>query len=214
MAQYECPLDLSTEVRPLRADARRNQARILEAADEVFAAHGPATSTEQIARRAEVAIGTVFRHFPTKAALVEAVFIDRLRRLTATAAELSAGPDPGAAFFTFVTRWAELSAVKHAFADALARDGVDVAGAAAAGEYVRVRAELTAAVGALLERAQGAGAVRADVGTAELDALLIGAARAVEHTAGHPGVRRRTLTIILDGLRPRDGDAVPGAPTP
>lgn len=202
------------KARPLRADARRNQARILAAADEVFAAHGPSTSTEQIARRAEVAIGTVFRHFPTKAALVEAVFIDRLRRLTVTAAQLSADPDPGAAFFAFVTRWAELSAVKHAFADALASEGVDVAAAAGAGEYGRVRAELTAAVRTLLERAQDAGAVRADVGTAELDALLIGAARAVEHTAGDAGVRRRTLAIILDGLRPRGGDAVPGGPTP
>ncbi|RIQ35901.1 SbtR family transcriptional regulator [Jiangella rhizosphaerae] len=59
-----------------------------------------------------------------------------------------------------------------------------------------------------------AGAVRADVGTAELDALLIGAARAVEHAGGDPDVRRRTLAVILDGLRPGRGDAVSRAPTP
>jgi len=202
-----------TAAKPLRADARRNQARVLAAADEVFAASGPAASTEQIARRAEVAIGTVFRHFPTKAALVEAVFVGRLRRLTDTAAELAGHADPGAAFFEFVTRWAELSAVKQAFADALASDGVDVRRAATDGEYPRVRAELTAAVGTLLDRAQRAGAVRADVGTGELDALLIGAARAVEYTADDPEVRRRTLGIILDGLRPRR-DAVADRPTP
>lgn len=193
-----------TAVRDMRADARRNRARILSAADNVFAASGPTASTEQIARQAGLAVGTLFRHFPTKAMLVEAVFVDRLRRLSETASVLADADEPGAAFFEFVGRWATVAAAKHAFADALANEGVDVAGAAATGDYPQVRAELAAAVDDLLTRAQQAGAVRPDIGVAEIDALLIGAARAIEFASGDAGVRDRTLGIILDGLRPQD----------
>ncbi|MGW0478050.1 TetR/AcrR family transcriptional regulator [Nonomuraea sp. NPDC003214] len=187
--------------KPLRADASQNRARILQAADAVFAAKGPSAPTEEIAKRAGVAIGTVFRHFPTKEALVEAVFVDRLRGLAARAGELATADDPGAAFFAFFAEWAELSAAKHTFADALANDGVDVAAAARQGDYPRVREELLKAVGTLLVRAQEAGAVRRDIAVPELNALLIGAARAAEHTRHDPAVHARTLAVVLDGLR-------------
>lgn len=188
--------------RPLRADARRNRARILGAADAVFAAKGPSASTEEIARRANVAIGTVFRHFPTKAALVEAVFIGRLEQLAEAAEGLAGADDAGTAFFDFFRRWAELSAVKHAFADALASEGVDVDAPAREGAYPRVRQRLLGAVETLLTSAQGAGAVRGDIGIAELNALLIGTARAAEHAGAAPDVHARVLAIVLDGLRP------------
>lgn len=190
-------------VRPLRADARRNRAAILEAADAVFAVKGPAAPSEEIARDAGVAVGTVFRHFPTKEALVEAVFVERLRRLAVEARALVAADDPGAAFFGFFRRWAELSATKHAFADALASSGVDVVAVAGKGAYPQVRDELLGAVEALLERAQRAGVVRSDIGVQEVNALLIGAARAAEHAGADDGVRARTLAVTLDGLRPR-----------
>ncbi|WP_243741021.1 TetR/AcrR family transcriptional regulator [Streptomyces sp. 8K308] len=185
----------------LRADARQNRARILESAETVFDAQGPSASTEEIARKAGVAIGTVFRHFPTKAALVEAVFVGRLARLATHAEKLAESEEAGVAFFDFFTTWAELSAAKHSFADALADEGVDVRAAAERGPYPAVRRELAAAVETLLTRAQAAGAVRADIGMPELNALLIGVARAVEQVRDAPAVRRRLLGAILDGLR-------------
>jgi AcrR family transcriptional regulator len=195
--------DAQHRPRPRRADARRNAEAILIAADAVFAVKGPSASTEEIAHQADVAIGTVFRHFPTKAALVEAVFVGRLQQLSDTAQALAADEDPGHAFFEFFGHWAELSAVKLTFADALSADGVDVDASAARGAYPRVRSELMSAVETLLARGQAAGALRDDIGIAEVNAILIGAARAAEHTGEDPAVRARTMRIVVDGLRPR-----------
>lgn len=189
--------------RARRADARRNRARILEAADAVFAEQGPGAVTEDIARRAGVAIGTVFRHFPSKQALVEAVFITRLRFLTEQARALCAAESSGEEFFDFFARWVELSADKQSFVDALTAAGVDVQARAAAGEYPVVRAELLEAVAALLRQAQRAGAVRADIGAPEITALLIGTARALQHAGAQQGPRARLLRVLFDGLRPQ-----------
>jgi AcrR family transcriptional regulator len=190
--------------RPLRADARRNRARVLDAAEEVFAAQGTGASTEEIARRAGVGIGTVFRHFPTKEALLEAVFVGRLHRLAEQAAALADAADPGTAFFDFFHRVVDHAATKNAIADALAEAGVAIPG-----ESSTVGLELQRALAVLLERAQAAGAVRPDVGVAELKALLVGASRAVELTP-EPGVRARTLRVMLDGLRPPAPGRSPG----
>src|ERR1700680_1105959 len=95
--------------RPLRADAQRNRARLLDVAEVVFASKGIAASTEEIAREAGVGIGTVFRHFPTKEALLEAVFVRRLEQLAAHADALADAYDPGAAFFTFFSHVVELA---------------------------------------------------------------------------------------------------------
>jgi AcrR family transcriptional regulator len=185
---------------PLRADARWNRARILAAAEAVFAAGGPAASTEDVAREAGVAIGTVFRHFPTKRALIEAVLVGWLRRLTDEAVALADAEEPGDAFFGFFAHWAELSATKHAFADALAGAGIDV-GAIETTHGQAVRELLTAAE-TLLARAQRAGAVRADLRLPELRALLIGASRAAEYAGRDLAVRARVVALIGDGLRP------------
>jgi AcrR family transcriptional regulator len=187
--------------KPLRADARRNRARVLQAADAVFASKGPSASTEEVAERAGVAIGTVFRHFPTKQALLEAVIVDRLRRLADEAAALADADDPGAAFFAFFTHWAELAATKHALADALADAGVNVKAVESC--HARVVGDLHRAVDALLTRAQRAGAVRDDIRLRELIALLIGASRAAEHAAQDPDLQTRTLAVVFDGLRPQ-----------
>ena len=185
--------------KPLRADARRNQARILDAAEAVFAAKGTAASTEEIARQAGVGIGTVFRHFPTKDALLEAVFFGRLRRLADEVDALAAAEDPGAALFSFFTRVVDQAATKLAFVDALAAAGVELIQHATASP---VGQDLLGAIGALLTRAQRAGTVRDDIGVAELIALLVGTSRAVEHARFDPGVQARTLAVVFDGLRP------------
>jgi AcrR family transcriptional regulator len=176
----------------MRADARRNREKILVAAEEVFGMQGTAASTDDVARTAGVGIGTVFRHFPTKEALLEEIYVVRLRRLIDEADELAGAPDPGSAFFGFFTRLVEQSATKNAYAQALAEAGIDVK---------ETGRELLRSLGGLLARAQQAGAVRPDVGVPELIALLIGASRAAEHASADPLVRDRTIMILLDGLR-------------
>lgn len=188
--------------RPLRADARRNRARVLEAADAVFASKGPSASTEEVAEQAGVAIGTVFRHFPTKQALLEAVIVERLSSLASEAAALADADDPGAAFFEFFAHWVKLSATKHAFADALADAGVNVKAVESC--HARVVGDLHRAVETLLTRAQRAGAVRDDIRLPELIALLIGASRAAEHAGRNTDLQARALAVVFDGLRPHD----------
>ncbi|GAB3860737.1 TetR family transcriptional regulator [Micromonospora andamanensis] len=186
--------------KPLRADARRNRERVLAAAEEVFAEGGPAASTEEVARRAGVAIGTVFRHFPTKEELVQAVFAQRVRQLVDEAETLSTADDAGAAFFAFFVRLTELSIAKHAFADVLAGAGIDVG--AIGRTHPQETSHLRAAVSTLLTRAQRAGAVREDVRTPEVLTVMIGIARAAEQTPSDSQVLARVLDIVFDGLRP------------
>jgi AcrR family transcriptional regulator len=181
---------LSTD-KPLRADARRNRARVLAAADEVFTAKGVAAPTEEVARHAGVGVGTVFRHFPTKEALLEAVLVERFERLAGEARDLAGGGDPGAALFGFLERVVGQSASKNAFIDALAASGIDPADAVA-----DVGRDLRAALDLLLARAQETGTVRDDVRTSELIALMVGASHAARHSD-------RAAAIIFDGLRPR-----------
>jgi AcrR family transcriptional regulator len=186
-----------TLARPLRADARRNRARLLEVAEQVFADRGIGASTEEIARQAGVGIGTVFRHFPTKEALLEAVFVGRLARLGERAAALSESEEPGPAFFAFFALVVDQASTKNAFADALAAAGVNVQAVTSG-----VSGEFGEAMTGLLNNAQQAGAVRPDIGVHELKAVLIGAARAVEQGGDDPAIRVRILAIMLDGLRP------------
>src|SRR5215471_4249673 len=102
----------------MRADARRNRARVLEAAEAVFAARGTSASTEEIALRAGVGAGTVFRHFPTKEALLEAILADRVARLGEEARSLAASADPGAALLGLFARMVEEAAVKKTYVEA------------------------------------------------------------------------------------------------
>ena len=144
----------------MRADARRNRARILAAAEEVFAARGAAASTEEVAAAAGVAIGTVFRHFPTKQDLLGAILKDLLADLSE-----KAGDDD---LFAFFTRVVTVAAEKKFVVELLAGHGVEV------GVAGPVQA-LSSAVGELLTNAQDAGTVRADVRLDEVLALLTAA---------------------------------------
>ena len=181
--------------RSLRADAQRNRQRILEAADAVFAAKGPAASTEEIAQRAGVGIGTVFRHFPTKEALLQAIIEKVAVRLAEDTERLLLEGDPAGAFHAFFRRMVEESAERKTVVDLLSEAGIDVT-------VAKPLHKLRQAVEDLLANAQRAGTVRDDVRAPEVMALLVGVCQAALHTAWEPGVRERTLKIVFDGLRP------------
>jgi AcrR family transcriptional regulator len=195
----EPPSETEREGRPLRADARRNRARVLEAAREVFAAEGLGVPLDEIARRAGVGAGTVYRHFPTKEALFEAVVTDHIEALTrvgrAALAGIAEGGDPGEAFFHYLTVVVADAGSKMDLAGALVSAGADLQPVtlAAAGDLREV-------LGELLARAQSVGAVRADVDVADLHALVGGAVAAERARAAdaRPG---RLTQIISDGLR-------------
>ncbi|MGI5330699.1 TetR/AcrR family transcriptional regulator [Actinomadura nitritigenes] len=188
--------------KPLRADALRNRAKVLAAAEDVFAEQGTSASTDEVARRAGVGIGTVFRHFPTKESLLEAVLVALLERLAGEARELASAADPGEAFFGFFARVVSQAATKQAVTEALAEAGVDAREATG-----RTGPHVKDAIGTLLERAQRAGAVRADIGPAEVTALLAG----ISFAAGRAGGSDDVLRIAFDGLRPQDGETAQAA---
>jgi AcrR family transcriptional regulator len=180
--------------RPLRADARRNRARVLDVAAEAFATEGLAVPIDEIARRAGVGIGTVYRHFPTKEALFEAIVLDRIRRLAEMAQTARSEPDPGSAFFTFFTCVIDAGTVNKAMFEALATAGeVDTTALRDAS------GKLLTSLGDLLASAQRAGAVRADIGVGDLRALMAGALAMERAGDGPPG---RMVAIVCDGLRP------------
>lgn len=183
--------------RRLRADAARNRAKVLDAARAAFAEHGTDAQVEDIARRAGVGVGTVYRHFPTKQALAEALMAERFDVLIANARELAEGPDPWQA----IARSFELCATTQERDQAYAAVLASVAGAAPVGPPgERQKAELTAITERLLARARAAGAVRADLTAADMPPLYCGLASVVQ-----AGVAdwRRYLELLLDGLRPR-----------
>ena len=184
---------MSTPDRPLRADARRNRERVLTAAREAFAESGYGVPLDAIATRAGVGPGTVYRHFPTKEALFEAVTVARVRELVVIAEAGVEAADPGAALDALLGRIAEEAVAKRDLPDALG--GVGEAAVAVA------RTELHGALDRLLARARAAGAVRAGIGAAELLALLKGLLQAVQDSAD-PDLPARLLAVVRDGLRP------------
>ena len=181
-----------TGPRPLRADAVRNRARILEAAETVFAAEGIEVPVDLIAEKAGVGVGTLYRHFPTKEKLCEAILLERLTELTADAQALADADDPVAAFFGFLEHIVEEGAAKRDLLVAVM--GASVAFEEAAAE---VKEGLRAAVDVLLERAQAAGAVRPDVTAAAVMALV----GATCHAAHGAAPSQDLLAIVCDGLR-------------
>jgi AcrR family transcriptional regulator len=171
----------------LRADAQRNLERVLDAATEVFAASGPDTSIDEIARRAGVGHATVFRRFPTKDDLMLAVIERRVAEIRAIAVEELAAPDPGEAFYRFITRIAELHMAAPGLHECVARCG-DKPGAD----------DLDPLGEKLIARAQRAGTVRRDLKPADVKLLV----QSVLHSAPRQHWRRY-LAVVLDGLRPR-----------
>ncbi len=185
----------SPSARPLRADAQRNRDRVLEAAEVLFAAEGIEVPVDAIAEKAGVGVGTLYRHFPTKEKLCEAILLERLSSLTLDARALAEAADPGAAFFGFLEQFVALGAAKRDLLVAVMGAGVEFEMAAA-----DVKEGLHAAMDTLLRRAQAAGAVRPDV-TALMVMSLVGATcQAATHASAAPA--SNLLAIICDGLRP------------
>jgi AcrR family transcriptional regulator len=186
--------EMAQPVRPLRADAARNRARVLEVAYETFAAEGLSVPIDEIARRAEVGAGTVYRHFPTKEALFAAVIEDRMQHLVNDGYALLTSVGPGEALFAYlrslVLQW---GATDRGLVDALAGLGIDI-------ETVAPDAEdaFLAMLGDLLSAAQQAGAARRDIGVREVKSILVGC-QAME--AYNSALAERVTDLVFDGLR-------------
>jgi AcrR family transcriptional regulator len=180
--------------RPKRADARRNYEKVLAAAREAFAEGGESTALEEIARRAGVGIGTLYRHFPNRQALLEALYLEEVEEICRSAAQLE-GADPWEALNSWFERFIAYVATKRALASEL-MNYLD----ADASLFKASRASLFAAGEPLLARAQEAGVVRQDVTIAEVIQMVMGIAKI---PAGDPAQTKHILRIALDGLRYR-----------
>jgi len=186
---------MSVPARPLRADAARNRARVLQTAYDAFAAEGLSVPVDEIARRAGVGAGTVYRHFPTKEDLFGAVVEDRLRHIIAAGRALLDEPGPGEALLEFLRRMVlEFGATDQGLVDALGGLGIDVESVAPGADDA-----FCALLGELLVAAQRAGTVRPDVDVPEIKALLVGC----QAMQGYDTARAARVTdVVIDGLRP------------
>jgi AcrR family transcriptional regulator len=183
------------EVPPMRADARRSHERLLTAATEAFAEKGAEAPLEDIAKRADVGIGTLYRHFPTRLDLQEAVYRTQVSMVCAQGADLADSPDPGDAFAGWLRALARYLVTKRGLASALiAAKGKDSEVISTCSQVIRSTADR------LLQRAQEAGAVRADLTSMDVMMLVHGLVVATERT---PEQADRLLSITLDGLRSR-----------
>src|ERR1700688_627902 len=178
-----------------RADAVRNRERVLEAAKAVFSAGGPEASLEAVAKRAGVGIGTLYRHFPTREALFEAVYRREVQQLTELAEQLKSEAEPVDALRRWLRSNVEFIATKNGMMAALAL-AVQSSSELTAFSFDR----LTKAVGALLDRAIAAGEIRADISPEDLLRALVGMC----YLHDQPGWEKsvvRLLDVFVDGLR-------------
>ncbi|MBP2324780.1 AcrR family transcriptional regulator [Kibdelosporangium banguiense] len=180
----------------MRADARRNRDKLLEAARKAFATEGLSVPVDEIARRAGVGAGTMHRHFPTKESLLEAIVVSHVEVLVEEARVLDDTDDPGAAFFGFCFGMVERGMANRALAEVLAGVGFDAQARIAA-----VAEQLEQAIERLVERAQAAGAVRSDIGMAEIHVLLNSVHFASERANGDAEMAMRVMAVVCDGLR-------------
>jgi AcrR family transcriptional regulator len=185
---------LSQTERPVRADAARNRARVLEVAYETFAAEGLSVPIDEIARRAGVGAGTVYRHFPTKEALFQAVIADRMGRIIDEGHALLKSGQPDQALFLFmrsmVLQW---GAADRGLVEALSGVGIEINAAAPEAEE-----EFMSLLADLLRAAQEAGTVRTDVGVSEVKTLMVGCQAMQGYNAE---LAERVTEVALDGLR-------------
>jgi AcrR family transcriptional regulator len=186
----------STEPRPQRADARRNRAKIVEAAQGCFAETGLETQMDDIARRAGVGVGTLYRHFPTKDALVQAIVHDHMASMAALGTELLAHEgDPWEIFAGFLRTCSERSLSDRALAQVLSTQPAETFQNAAQTTGLRDVG------GELLRRAQADRTARADATIDDIPIVMCGLGGVLESHGTDAG--RRYMTIMLDGLRAR-----------
>jgi AcrR family transcriptional regulator len=188
---------VATAGRPQRADARRNRDLLLAAAVRAFSAKGLDASLDAIAKDAGVGVGTLYRHFPTREALIEAAYRNELAAVCDAASDLLASSSPADATRAWMDRFIDYMTAKIGMADALRAviaSGKD--------PYTQSRERLGAAIGQLLEAAAAAGDIRGDI---EPDDVLIGLS-GIALAAGQPAQRGqadRLLDLLMDGLRYR-----------
>jgi AcrR family transcriptional regulator len=177
--------------RPLRADARRNREKVLVAARAVFSENGRDAQMDDVARRAGVGVGTVYRHFPTKEALAEALVRERFEEIAGYAREALEREDAWQGFCELIWRAAERNAADMAFCEAVAFT-----------DQSRVVEEvgLARSTATLMERARAQGRMRADATVADVPMLMCGAG-SVMRMSPASDAWRRYLTLMLDGLR-------------
>ena len=195
-----------TTTQTLRRDARENRDRILEAARACFAAQGVDAPVEEIARRANVGMGTLYRRFPTKHDLVEAVIAESLDAFVAVAEECLAEDDPWTGFSRFVERVLELHGENRALREVLA--GTEHGHARDA-----VRRRVRPLVRRLIERAHDDGSLRADFTPEDVPLVFITGGRVLEAACEvAPDLWRRYLGLLLDGLRAEGATPLPRGP--
>lgn len=183
--------------RPLRADARRNRDHLITVARAAFAAADDTVPLEGIARDAGVGIGTLYRHFPTREALVEAVYAAELDDVATSAQTLLDQYPPDVALHAWINRYAKFTATKRGMIDTL-RAGW------ASGRITTptTRERITAAIGTIMTAGVRAGSLRADVDPEDVTAILLGVflSTAINNTSEQTG---RLLDLVVDALRPR-----------
>jgi AcrR family transcriptional regulator len=188
---------LSLIERPKRADAKRNYDKLLASARAAFTEADTEASLEEIARRAGVGIGTLYRHFPTRQNLIEAVYVDEVEALSTSARDLAELP-PWDSLTAWLRRYVDYIATKQALINELFKeaDHSDV--------FAGCRASLFGAAEPLLVRAQQAGVVREDVDISDVLHLVSGIAKIATPDRAH---KLRLLDVALDGLRNRPADS-------
>jgi len=195
------------EPRPLRRDAERNRRLIIGAAKAVFAQRGLAASLDEVAKEAGLGVGTVYRRFPNRDALIDALFDDMVASIRRIADESAARPRAWDGLVHFMTAMLESQAHDKGLRDAMiARQGrLDEAGRE---NWLVVRDMVQPMLYGLVRRAQREGDLRPDVSPTDIAVLLVTAVSMLEFTAPiAPDTWRRYLSVILDGLRARPGGA-------
>ena len=186
-------MSVPTNDKPLRKDAARNREKVLAAAVGLFAERGTEGSLEEVAKRAGVGIGTLYRHFPTRAVLVEEAYRSEVTHLCEAADELGRALPPDEALAAFMDRFVDYAATKKGLKTMLmsvAESGSDV--------FADTRTQITAAVASLVGAAIAAGTIRSDVDTEDV-LRAMGAVWSVP--AGSEDRARRVLMLVMDGLR-------------
>ncbi|HEY9409371.1 MAG TPA: helix-turn-helix domain-containing protein [Jiangellaceae bacterium] len=193
------PRDPPPPARPLRKDAQRNRALILDAAREVFAQRGLAVTLDDIAAHAGVGVGTVYRRFSTRDALIEALFEDRVRDVADRAETALSYDDPWQGFTAFVRDLARVHAEDRGLREVLLAENTPA-------RFAEAQAHLAPLLDRLVSAAQEQGTLRRDVTSADLPVLMAMVSAAADHTRPSPapaanGAWARYLDVLLDGLR-------------
>ena len=185
--------------RARRADATRNRDQLLAVATRVFGSAGAEPSMRAIAREAGVGIATLYRHFPTRESLVDAVYRDQVARLTTGANELLSQHPAAAAMRRWMDLFGDWIATKNGMLDTLLAmiESGEIA-------HAETRTELLAAITTILDTGRAAGDLRSDVSAEDIAAALIGIFT-VAHPPEHEAKAARLLNILMDGLRPAQG---------